>query len=81
MADTRNETINGLFDRGLALRRQVLGPEYVDASLKAANGFMMAFQHITTEWCWGYAWGRPGLKHKTRSLLNLAIQTAHNRAA
>lgn len=48
MADTRNETMNSLFDRGLALRRQVLGPEYVDGSLKAANEFMMAFQHITT---------------------------------
>ncbi|MGC1947347.1 MAG: gamma carboxymuconolactone decarboxylase, partial [Pseudolabrys sp.] len=46
--------MNSLFDRGLALRRQVLGPEYVDGSLKAANEFMMAFQHITTEWCWGY---------------------------
>ena len=81
MADTRNETINGLFDRGLALRRQVLGAEYVDGSLKAANEFMMAFQHITTEWCWGYAWGRPGLNLKTRSMLNLAMLTALNRAA
>ena len=57
MADARNETMNGLFDRGLALRRQVLGSEYVDGSLKTANEFMMAFQHITTEWCWGYAVG------------------------
>ena len=81
MADTRNETMNGLFDRGLALRRQVLGSEYVDGSLKAANEFMMAFQHITTEWFWGYAWGRPGLNLKTRSLLNLAMLTALNRAA
>ncbi len=37
---------------------------------------MMAFQHITTEWCWGYAWTRPGLERKTRSMLNLAMLTA-----
>jgi 4-carboxymuconolactone decarboxylase len=81
MTDIHNETISNLFDRGLALRRQVLGPEYVDGSLKTANDFMMAFQHIATEWCWGYAWGRPGLDLKTRSLLNLAMLTALNRAA
>ena len=45
-----------LLDRGLALRREVLGADYVDGSLKAANDFTMAFQHITTEWFWGYAW-------------------------
>jgi 4-carboxymuconolactone decarboxylase len=42
---------------------------------------MMAFQHITTEWCWGYTWGRPGLEKKTRSMLNLAMLTALNRPA
>jgi 4-carboxymuconolactone decarboxylase len=40
---------------------------------------MMAFQHITTEWCWGYGWSREGLPRKTRSLLNLAMLTALNR--
>jgi 4-carboxymuconolactone decarboxylase len=42
---------------------------------------MMAFQQITTEWCWGYTWGRPGLDRKTRSLLNLAMLTALGRGA
>jgi 4-carboxymuconolactone decarboxylase len=37
---------------------------------------MMSFQHITTECCWGYAWGRPTLDKKTRSMLNLAMLTA-----
>ena len=41
---------------------------------------MMAFQHITTEWCWGYAWTRSGLDRKTRSLINLAMLTALNRS-
>jgi 4-carboxymuconolactone decarboxylase len=80
MSDNRNETIAELFDRGLALRRDVLGAEYVDKSLNSANDFMMAFQRITTEWCWGYAWTRPGLDRKTRSLVNLAMLTALNRS-
>ena len=78
--DNKKETIDGLFERGLALRREVLGAEYVDKSLQSANEFMMAFQRITTEWCWGYAWTRPGLDKKTRSLLNLAMLTALNRS-
>jgi len=78
--DNKTETIDGLFERGLALRREVLGAEYVDKSLQSANDFMMAFQRITTEWCWGYAWTRPGLDKKTRSLLNLAMLTALNRS-
>jgi 4-carboxymuconolactone decarboxylase len=80
MGDNQKETIDDLFARGLALRRDVLGPEYVDKSLQSANDFMMAFQRITTEWCWGYAWTRPGLDRKTRSLLNLAMLTALNRS-
>lgn len=79
--ESANETIDDMFSRGLALRRQVLGPEYVDKSMANANDFMMAFQHITTEWCWGYAWGRDTLDLKTRSMLNLAMLTALNRAA
>lgn len=77
----RDKTIGSLFDEGLALRRQVLGHEYVDRSMAGANDFMMAFQRITTEWCWGYAWGRDTLDLKTRSMLNLAMLTALNRAA
>ena len=78
---SKDKTIGDLFAEGLALRRQVLGPEYVDRSVNSANDFMMAFQHITTEWCWGYAWGRDTLDLKTRSMLNLAMLTALNRAA
>lgn len=78
---TEGDSIEDLFQRGLALRRQVLGAEYVDRSMAQANDFMLAFQRITTEWCWGYAWGRDTLDLKTRSLLNLAMLTALNRAA
>ena len=78
---TQNTTLGDLFEDGLALRRQVLGPEYVDRSMESANDFMMSFQHITTEWCWGYAWGRETLELKTRSMINLAMLTALNRSA
>jgi 4-carboxymuconolactone decarboxylase len=76
-----NVTTDELFEKGLALRRQVLGADYVDRSISSANDFMLAFQRITTEWCWGYAWSRDGLDLKTRSMLNLAMLTALNRTA
>lgn len=84
-----NETSNGgsaeqverdLFATGLATRKEVLGAEYVQASLDRADDFMSVFQQITTEWCWGYAWNRPGLDRRTRSMLNLAMMTALNRS-
>lgn len=65
-----------LFEKGLKVRREVLGAAYVDGSLAKADDFMMAFQHITTEMCWGYAWTRPGLDRRTRSIINLAMLTA-----
>jgi 4-carboxymuconolactone decarboxylase len=72
---------NEQFNKGLEVRRAVLGTDYVDGSIAKADDFMMAFQRITTEWCWGYAWTRPGLDRKTRSMLNLAMLTALNRPA
>ncbi len=70
-----------LFEKGLKVRREVLGSDYVDGSLASANDFMMGFQHMATEWCWGYTWTREGLSRKTRSMLNLAMLTALNRPA
>lgn len=70
-----------MFENGLQVRRSVLGAEYVDGSLAKADDFMMAFQRITTEWCWGYAWTRDGLDLKTRSMLNLAMLTALGKPA
>ena len=81
MADTRNETIERSFRSRTGPATSGTRTGIRRRSLKTANEFMMAFQHITTEWCWGYAWGRPGLNLKTRSLLNLAMLTALNRAA
>jgi 4-carboxymuconolactone decarboxylase len=72
---------NAQFEKGLEVRRAVLGAGYVDGSLAKADDFMMAFQRITTEWCWGYAWTRDGLSRKTRSMLNLAMLTALSKPA
>jgi 4-carboxymuconolactone decarboxylase len=67
---------SALFAQGLGIRREVLGAEYVDASLANADDFMAVFQQLTTEWCWGYGWGREGLDRRTRSIINLAMMTA-----
>ena len=67
------------FDGGLKIRREVLGADYVDRSIAAADDFMMAMQDLTTRYCWGDIWSRPGLDRKTRSMLNLAMISALNR--
>ena len=64
------------YQDGLAVRRQVLGSEYVDRSLANANEFTQPFQDLLNEYCWGQVWTRPGLERKTRSMLNIAMLTA-----
>ena len=69
-----------LFNKGLAIRKSVLGAEFVEKSLAAADDFNMPMQRLTTEYCWGAVWGREdGLPKKTRSMLNLAMLSALNR--
>ena len=68
------------FEKGLKVRREVLGAEYVDASLRNADEFTRPMQELVTEYCWGEVWNRPGLDRRSRSLLNLAMLTALNRA-
>ena len=67
------------FDKGLEIRKAVLGKEYVETSLKTADDFSMPMQELTTEYCWGWVWGREELPRKTRSLLNLAMISVLNR--
>ena len=67
------------FDRGLEIRKAVLGKEFVENSLKTADEFNMPMQELVTEYCWGAVWGREELPRKTRSLLNLAMLSALNR--
>ena len=67
------------FARGLEVRRAVLGAEYVDKSVAGATDFMVDFQKMVTEFCWGDIWTRPGLVRRDRSLLNLAMLASLNR--
>ncbi len=67
------------FAKGLEVRRAVLGAEHVDKSLATVTDFMVDFQKLVTEYCWGEVWTRPGLDRKVRSMLNLAMLTALNR--
>jgi 4-carboxymuconolactone decarboxylase len=62
-----------LFEKGLKARKQVLGEEYVEANIAGSDEFMMTFQRAVTELAWGYAWSRPGLDKKSRSILTLGI--------
>ena len=64
-----------LFERGLAIRRDVVGAEYVDRALQQAEeeGFGADFQRLVTEYCWGASWSRGALSRRDRSLLNLAM--------
>ena len=68
-----------MFEKGLAIRRSVLGEEYVDNAIKTADDFSRPLQELVTQYCWGEIWGRPGLDRKTRSLINLAMISALNR--
>jgi 4-carboxymuconolactone decarboxylase len=67
------------FERGLEIRKSVLGAEFVDNAIKSADDFNRPFQELVTEYCWGAVWGREGLSKKERSLLNLAMISALNR--
>ncbi len=67
------------FDKGLAIRREVLGPDYVDKAIAGADDFTLPIQTLVTEFAWGDVWGSPELPRKTRSLINLAMISALNR--
>ena len=67
------------YDRGLEIRKAVLGNDYVDNALKTADAFNQPMQDLVTEYCWGAVWGREGLPRKTRSMLNLAMLSILNR--
>ena len=68
-----------LYDKGMKIRREVLGDEYVDRALATVDEFTREFQQMVTEHAWGAIWSRPGLAKKQRSLINLAMLAALNR--
>lgn len=68
-----------VFDRGFAIRKKVLGAEFVEKSFASADEFNKPMQELVTEYCWGAVWGREELPHKIRSMLNIAMLSCLNR--
>ncbi len=68
------------YEKGLTVRRAVLGDAHVDRSLKSRNDFNAEFQELITRYAWGEIWARPGLPRHTRSLLTVAMMVALNRS-
>lgn len=70
---------NELYEKGLKVRREVLGAEFVDTSIANATDFNRIAQEITTTACWGLCWGNDDLTRRERSLVNLAMISVLNR--
>jgi 4-carboxymuconolactone decarboxylase len=68
-----------LFEKGLKVRKEVLGDDYVNKSIAGADEFTRTMAEWSTEFCWGALWTRPGLDRRTRSIVNLAMLGALNR--
>jgi 4-carboxymuconolactone decarboxylase len=73
MAD---ETRKELAEKGLKIRREVLGDTYVDKALNNRTEFNAGLQDLLNEYCWGQAWSRDALSRRDRSLMNLAMLAA-----
>lgn len=74
-----DQTRRELYEKGLSIRREVLGAKYVDGAIGSANDFNRPLQDLLNEYCWGACWGREGLSRRERSLINLAMLTALGR--
>ena len=68
-----------MHDKGLEIRKAVLGEAYVSNALKNVDDFNRPFQEMLNEYCWGTVWGREELPRKTRSMLNIAMIAILNR--
>jgi 4-carboxymuconolactone decarboxylase len=71
--------IDQVFDRGMAVRREVLGNEHVDRATATATDLTADFQRFITRYVWGEIWTRPGLDRRIRSCITLAMLVALNR--
>jgi 4-carboxymuconolactone decarboxylase len=64
------------FERGMTVRREVLGDEHVDRAVARTTAFTEPFQDFITRTAWGDVWARPGLDRRTRSVITLTALTA-----
>ncbi|HUZ98693.1 MAG TPA: 4-carboxymuconolactone decarboxylase [Gaiellaceae bacterium] len=67
------------YERGMRVRREVLGDEHVDAAIEGTTEHTADFQDFITRYAWGEIWSRPGLDRRTRSAATLAVLTALGR--
>jgi 4-carboxymuconolactone decarboxylase len=72
-------TEDDLFEKGLAIRKEVLGADYVERSIAGADDFTRTMAEWSTAYCWGALWTRPGFDRRSRSIVNLAIISVLNR--
>jgi len=68
-----------MHDKGLSVRKAVLGEAYVTNAMKNVDAFNQPFQDLLNEYCWGAVWGREELPRKTRSMINIAMISILNR--
>jgi len=68
-----------LWEKGLEIRREVVGEDHVERSLAAMDDFNQPLQEYITKYAWGDVWRRPGLARRDRSILNLGMLVALNR--
>lgn len=71
--------MSDLFEKGLAIRKAVLGKEYVEKALAGADDFTRPMQQFVTQYCWGEIWGNTTLSRRDRSLINIAMLSLLNR--
>src|SRR5258705_1301767 len=68
-----------LHDKGLAMRKEVLGAAHVEKTLSTVDKYTQPLQEIVNEYVWGAVWARPGLKPRDRSMITIAMLVAQNR--
>ena len=68
-----------MHDKGLSVRKAVLGEAYVNNAMKNVDAFNQPFQDLLNEYCWGAVWGREELPRKSRSMINIAMISILNR--
>ncbi len=66
-------------ERGMNVRREVLGDEHVDAARERTTAFTREFQDLITRYAWGEIWTRPGLDRRTRSAVTITALVATGR--
>jgi 4-carboxymuconolactone decarboxylase len=68
-----------VYERGMEVRREVLGDDHVDRAIRATTELTADFQSFLTRYAWGEIWTRPGLDRKTRSCITLTALVALNK--